>query len=104
MPETSSAASNAKVLSSLPIGERVGIAFSGGLDTSAAVAWMREKGALPYAYTANLGQPDEPDLDGVPARALQYGAGATEVRRATRCDAGADDYCYVEDDVALRVD
>jgi argininosuccinate synthase len=74
MPETSSAASNAKVLSSLPTGERVGIAFSGGLDTSAAVAWMREKGALPYAYTANLGQPDEPDLDGVPTRALQYGA------------------------------
>ena len=70
MPETSSAASNAKVLSSLPTGERVGIAFSGGLDTSAAVAWMREKGALPYAYTANLGQPDEPDLDGVPTRAL----------------------------------
>jgi argininosuccinate synthase len=62
------------VLSSLPVGERVGIAFSGGLDTSAAVAWMREKGALPYAYTANLGQPDEPDLDGVPVRAKQYGA------------------------------
>ena len=74
MPDSSAAASNAKVLSSLPIGERVGIAFSGGLDTSAAVAWMREKGALPYAYTANLGQPDEPDLDGVPARAKQYGA------------------------------
>jgi argininosuccinate synthase len=62
------------VLSSLPVGERVGIAFSGGLDTSAAVAWMHEKGALPYAYTANLGQPDEPDLDGVPTRAKQYGA------------------------------
>jgi len=74
MPDSSAAASNAKVLSSLPIGERVGIAFSGGLDTSAAVAWMREKGALPYAYTANLGQPDEPDLDGVPDRAKQYGA------------------------------
>ena len=74
MPESNAAASNAKVLSSLPIGERVGIAFSGGLDTSAAVAWMREKGALPYAYTANLGQPDEPDLDGVPVRAKQYGA------------------------------
>ena len=74
MPDSSAAASNAKVLSSLPIGERVGIAFSGGLDTSAAVAWMREKGALPYAYTANLGQPDEPDLDGVPVRAKQYGA------------------------------
>ena len=62
------------MLSSLPVGERVGIAFSGGLDTSAAVAWMHEKGALPYAYTANLGQPDEPDLDGVPTRAKQYGA------------------------------
>ncbi|NBW92330.1 MAG: argininosuccinate synthase [Actinobacteria bacterium] len=74
MPDSSAAASHAKVLSSLPVGERVGIAFSGGLDTSAAVAWMREKGALPYAYTANLGQPDEPDLDGVPVRAKQYGA------------------------------
>lgn len=74
MSNSSAAASNAKVLSSLPIGERVGIAFSGGLDTSAAVAWMREKGALPYAYTANLGQPDEPDLEGVPVRAKQYGA------------------------------
>ena len=74
MPESNTSASNAKVLSSLPIGERVGIAFSGGLDTSAAVAWMREKGALPYAYTANLGQPDEPDLEGVPGRAKQYGA------------------------------
>ena len=72
MPE--SAASNAKVLTALPVGERVGIAFSGGLDTSAAVAWMREKGAKPYAYTADLGQPDEPDLAGVPARALEYGA------------------------------
>jgi argininosuccinate synthase len=74
MPQQESAASNAKVLAGLPVGERVGIAFSGGLDTSAAVAWMRDKGALPYAYTANLGQPDEDDLDGVPARALQYGA------------------------------
>jgi len=63
-----------KVLTSLPAGERVGIAFSGGLDTSAAVAWMREKGALPCAYTADLGQPDETDLEGVPERAKQYGA------------------------------
>jgi argininosuccinate synthase len=62
------------VLSSLPIGERVGIAFSGGLDTSAAVAWMRHRGAIPYAYTADLGQYDEPHLDEVPARARQYGA------------------------------
>ncbi|MGM0386283.1 MAG: argininosuccinate synthase [Actinomycetota bacterium] len=64
----------AKVLSSLPVGERVGIAFSGGLDTSVAVAWMREKGAIPCTYTADLGQYDEPDIDSVPGRALQYGA------------------------------
>jgi len=63
-----------KVLTNLPVGERVGIAFSGGLDTSAAVAWMREKGAIPYAYTADLGQPDEPELETVPARAKEYGA------------------------------
>ena len=63
-----------KVLMSLPVGERVGIAFSGGLDTSAAVAWMRERGAIPYTYTADLGQYDEPDLASVPARAEQYGA------------------------------
>ncbi|MBM3828116.1 MAG: argininosuccinate synthase [Actinobacteria bacterium] len=65
---------SAKVLTSLPAGERVGIAFSGGLDTSAAVAWMREKGAIPYCYTADLGQPDETDLAGIPDRAEQYGA------------------------------
>ena len=63
-----------KVLTSLPVGERVGIAFSGGLDTSAAVAWMRERGAVPYTYTADLGQYDEPDLDSVPVRAKEYGA------------------------------
>jgi len=63
-----------KVLTSLPVGERVGIAFSGGLDTSAAVAWMREKGAIPYCYTADLGQQDEADLPGVPDRAKEYGA------------------------------
>ncbi len=63
-----------KVLTSLPVGERVGIAFSGGLDTSAAVAWMREKGAIPYCYTADLGQADEPDLPDVQARAVEYGA------------------------------
>ncbi len=68
-----------KVLTSLPVGERVGIAFSGGLDTSAAVAWMRENGAIPYCYTADLGQPDEPDLAGVPDRAKQYGAQAARV-------------------------
>lgn len=66
--------SDARVLTSLPVGENVGIAFSGGLDTSAAVAWMREKGAVPYAYTADLGQYDEPDLASVPQRALEYGA------------------------------
>ncbi|MGO1406284.1 argininosuccinate synthase [Agrococcus casei] len=63
-----------KVLSSLPVGERVGIAFSGGLDTSVAVAWMRDKGAIPCTYTANIGQPDEPDIDSVPGRAKEYGA------------------------------
>ncbi len=68
------AASNAKVLISLPVGERVGIAFSGGLDTSAAVAWMRDRGAVPYTYTADLGQYDEPDLGSVPDRAEVYGA------------------------------
>ncbi|HYM21719.1 MAG TPA: argininosuccinate synthase, partial [Vicinamibacterales bacterium] len=62
------------ILESLPKGEKVGIAFSGGLDTSAALHWMRGKGAIPYAYTANLGQPDEPDYDDIPRRALQYGA------------------------------
>ena len=67
------------VLMSLPAGERVGIAFSGGLDTSAAVAWMREGGAVPYAYTADLGQYDEPDLSGVPDRAKVYGAEAARL-------------------------
>jgi argininosuccinate synthase len=62
------------ILQSLPIGQKVGIAFSGGLDTSAALVWMRQKGALPYAYTANLGQPDEPDYDAIPRRATEYGA------------------------------
>ncbi len=62
------------ILQRVPTGEKVGIAFSGGLDTSAALHWMREKGAIPYAYTANLGQPDEPDYDDIPRRALQYGA------------------------------
>ena len=62
------------ILASLPVGERVGIAFSGGLDTSCAVAWMREKGAVPCTYTADLGQYDEPDIDAVPERARAYGA------------------------------
>ena len=64
----------ATILQDLPRGERVGIAFSGGLDTSVAVAWMLEKGARPYAYTADLGQPDEDDIDSIPARAIEYGA------------------------------
>ena len=62
------------ILQRLPVGERVGIAFSGGLDTSAALHWMRAKGAVPFAYTAHLGQPDEPDYDEIPRRALQHGA------------------------------
>jgi len=68
-----------RVLTSLPNGERVGIAFSGGLDTSAAVAWMKAKGAIPCAYTADLGQPDEPDLDAVAKRAKEYGASIARV-------------------------
>lgn len=71
-----------KVLTSLPVGERVGIAFSGGLDTSVAVAWMREKGAVPCAYTADIGQYDEPDIASVPARATDYGA---EIGRLVDC-------------------
>jgi argininosuccinate synthase len=71
-----------KVLASLPVGEKVGIAFSGGLDTSVAVAWMRSKGAIPCTYTADLGQYDEPDIDSVPARASEYGA---ELSRLVDC-------------------
>ncbi|MBS1833585.1 MAG: argininosuccinate synthase [Acidobacteria bacterium] len=70
------------ILQSLPSGEKVGIAFSGGLDTSAAIYWMKEKGAKPYCYTANLGQPDEPDYEDIPRRALGYGA---EVARLIDC-------------------
>ena len=62
------------ILKKLPAGRKVGIAFSGGLDTSAAVHWMRQKGAIPHAYTANLGQPDETDYDAIPRKALEYGA------------------------------
>lgn len=62
------------ILQSVPVGEKVGIAFSGGLDTSAALRWMKNKGALPYAYTANLGQPDETDYEAIPRRAMEYGA------------------------------
>ena len=64
----------ATILEHLPTGQKVGIAFSGGLDTSAALHWMRLKGAVPYAYTANLGQPDEPDYDEIPRKAMEYGA------------------------------
>jgi len=73
-----------KVLSTLPVGERVGLAFSGGLDTSVAVAWMRARGAIPCAYTADLGQYDEPDIASVPNRATQYGA---EIARVIDCRA-----------------
>lgn len=65
---------SATILESLPLGQKVGIAFSGGLDTSAALLWMRKKGALPYAYTANLGQPDEDDYNAIPKKAMEYGA------------------------------
>ena len=70
------------ILQSLPVGERVGIAFSGGLDTSAAVHWMRAKGAVPCAYTANLGQPDESDYDEIPRKAKAYGA---DIARLVDC-------------------
>ena len=70
------------ILQSLPAGQKVGIAFSGGLDTSAALLWMRQKGAIPYAYTANLGQPDEADYDAIPRKAREYGA---EVARLVDC-------------------
>jgi argininosuccinate synthase len=72
----------ATILQNLPTGQKVGIAFSGGLDTSAALHWMRNKGAIPYAYTANLGQPDEPDYEEIPRKALQYGA---ELARLIDC-------------------
>jgi argininosuccinate synthase len=71
-----------KVLATLPVGEKVGIAFSGGLDTSVAVAWMRAKGAIPCTYTADLGQYDEPDIASVPSRAKEYGA---EISRLVDC-------------------
>ena len=70
------------ILQSLPAGQKVGIAFSGGLDTSAALLWMRQKGAVPYAYTANLGQPDESDYEAIPRKAREYGA---EVARLVDC-------------------
>ena len=70
------------ILERLPVGQKVGIAFSGGLDTSAALLWMRAKGAIPYAYTANLGQPDETDYEDIPRRAREYGA---EQARLVEC-------------------
>jgi argininosuccinate synthase len=75
---------SATILQTLPAGQRVGIAFSGGLDTSAAVHWMRAKGAIPCAYTANLGQPDESDYEAIPRKALAYGA---ETARLVDCRA-----------------
>ena len=71
-----------KVLSALPVGQKVGIAFSGGLDTSVAVAWMKDKGAKPCTYTADLGQYDEKNIQGVPDRAKEYGA---EIARLVDC-------------------
>ena len=62
------------ILKSLPVGEKVGIAFSGGLDTSTALLWMKKKGAFPCAYTANLGQPDEDDYEAIPRKAMDFGA------------------------------
>jgi argininosuccinate synthase len=67
------------ILETLPLGQKVGIAFSGGLDTSAALHWMKQKGAIPYAYTANLGQPDEADYDEIPRKAMEYGAAAARL-------------------------
>ncbi len=72
------------ILENVPVGQKVGIAFSGGLDTSAALLWMKKKGALPFAYTAHLGQPDEPDYDEIPRKALAYGA---EIARLIDCRA-----------------
>ena len=70
------------ILQSVPVNQKVGIAFSGGLDTSAALHWMRQKGAIPYAYTANLGQPDETNYDEIPKKAMAYGA---ELARLVDC-------------------
>jgi len=75
---------SATILQTIPVGQRVGIAFSGGLDTSAAVHWMRGKGAIPCAYTANLGQPDESDYDDIPRKAIAYGA---EIAKLIDCRA-----------------
>src|SRR5438874_13138725 len=68
-----------RILQTLPVGQKVGIAFSGGLDTCAALAWMRANGAIPYAYTADLGQPDERDYDDIPRRAKAHGAEAARL-------------------------
>src|SRR4029079_8856566 len=68
-----------RVLQSLPVGERIGIAFSGGLHTAVAGAWMREEGGIPYAFTADLGQVDEENIADIPERALGYGAEAAEI-------------------------
>src|SRR5699024_12198358 len=75
------------IIENIPVGEKVGIAFSGGLDTSAALLWMRQKGAVPYAYTADLGQPDEDDYEAIPRAAIEYGA---EHARLVDCRAQLD--------------
>ena len=71
-----------KILETLPVNEKVGIAFSGGLDTTTALAWMRSKGAIPCAYTADLGQPDEDNIEDIPNKALSVGA---EIARVIDC-------------------
>ena len=76
--------SQATILQNLPVGEKVGIAFSGGLDTSAALLWMKQKGARPFAYTANLGQPDESDYDAIPEKRDRYRCGAARLVDAAR--------------------
>ena len=83
-----------KVLMSLPEGQRVGIAFSGGLDTSAAVAWMRERGAIPYAYTADIGQYDEPNLSTVPGRASSRRTNGASMWRIPYINSGKNIFQY----------
>ena len=84
----------ATILQNLPLGQKVGIAFSGGLDTSAALRWMKNKGALPYAYTANLGQPDEPDYDAIPRKAMEYFLKMIAARACWISSRGQKDYKF----------
>ena len=93
----------ATILQKVPAGEKVGIAFSGGLDTSAALHWMRAKGAIPYAYTAHLGQPDEKDYDEIPRKALLYGAEQARLIdcRAQLVEQGIAPFCRIQWSAAL---